>query len=178
MHKYLLKLFSHFTNDFCMLHVVVHMGCDSSFASRAVDEELDEIQERWVSVLLVLLNPVIHHNLRSHLGYNRRISNTNHSQLTLFFLIWQFQTDCPRLQPQAVSASLSLYVAFWLLPVKRIEIRKNRRLRTYVSLWRPLDPRPESLSLLIIGVCFIIRTERRRKKFHILETSQCLYAPS
>ncbi len=47
-----------------MLHTSIHVWGDLSFTAGAVDEELDEIEKGRVSVLLVCLNPLIHHSLK------------------------------------------------------------------------------------------------------------------
>ena len=64
----LIKLLRHFANDFCMLHVGIHVGCDLTTTSGTLDEELDELQQRSIAVNLVALNPVIHHCLKTVMG--------------------------------------------------------------------------------------------------------------
>ena len=46
-----------------MLQVVVHVHGDAALAARAVDEELDEVEQRDVTVGFVRLDPVIDQRL-------------------------------------------------------------------------------------------------------------------
>ena len=62
----LVKLLRHFTDDFRMLHVGVHVGRDLTTTPGALNEELDELQQRSIAVNLVALNPVIHHSLKAN----------------------------------------------------------------------------------------------------------------
>jgi len=39
--QHLIELFGHFANNISMLHIMVHMRCNATTASRAVNEELD-----------------------------------------------------------------------------------------------------------------------------------------
>ena len=46
-----------------MLQVVVHVHGDAALAARAVDEELDEVEQRDVTVGFIRLDPVIDQRL-------------------------------------------------------------------------------------------------------------------
>ena len=54
----------HLANDFAVLHVVVHVHRDATLASGTVDEKLNQIEHRHVSVLLVRLDPIIDERLK------------------------------------------------------------------------------------------------------------------
>lgn len=90
--RYLIKLLCHLTNDLCILHVPEHFNPHGAwlhsntthiqssvskkdqegskvrtslltFAAGALDEKIDEVEQRQVPVLLVRLDPVVHHRL-------------------------------------------------------------------------------------------------------------------
>ena len=61
----LIELFGHLANDLGVLEVVVHVHGDATLTSGAVDEELDQIQQRHVTILFVRLDPVVNQRLQT-----------------------------------------------------------------------------------------------------------------
>ncbi len=86
----LVEFLGHLADDLGVLHVVVHVGGDAPPAARAVNEELDEVEQRLVALLFVRLNPVIHHRLQPALAPNNnndQYYNNNHPSIIITNLI-------------------------------------------------------------------------------------------
>jgi len=60
---HLIKLFCHFANNVSVLHIMVHVRCNATAASRTMDEELYKFKQCSITVLLVRLNPFINNSL-------------------------------------------------------------------------------------------------------------------